>query len=246
MSVTRIEQQLPIGEGLDEMHVLIVEDDHRLARLIAEELTDAQMLADTAHDGETGLDLLLRGGYDVAIIDWMLPERDGLAICRAVRAARCPTALLMLTARDQVEDRVLGLESGADDYLVKPFALAELLARVRALGRRVGTGSSASDELRHADLVLDLAAHRARRGARSLDLTSTEWRLLEVLLRHRGRVLSRNQLLDHVWSYEQAVQPSLVDVYISYLRRKLNAAGEPDLIETVRGVGYRLRGADNV
>lgn len=227
------------------MHVLVVEDDRRLARLIAEELEAAQMVVDCVYDGATGLDVLLRGGYEVAIIDWMLPERDGPSLCRAARAAHCPTALLMLTARTQVEDRVLGLESGADDYLIKPFALAELLARVRALSRRVGSGSSFSDELRFADLVLDVRAHRARRGSRPLELTNTEWRLLEVLLRHRGQVLSRQQLLDHVWSYEQAVQPALVDVYISYLRRKLNTAGQPDLIETVRGVGYRLREDDH-
>jgi DNA-binding response OmpR family regulator len=224
------------------MHVLIVEDDRRMARLVAEELEAAQMAVDTAYDGDSGLDLLLRGTYDVAIIDWMLPGRDGPALCRAARAARLHTALLMLTARTQVEDRVSGLDSGADDYLVKPFAFAELLARVRALARRRHESNGSGDELRHGDLVMDLQSHSARRGTQRLDLTVTEWRLLEFLMRHPGQALSRQQILDYVWSYDHAVQPSLVDVYISYLRRKLDQSGQPDPIQTVRGIGYRLKG----
>mgnify|MGYP001085751313 CR=1 FL=1 len=222
------------------MHVLIIEDDQRMARLLAEELDAERITADVAHDGDTGLALVLRGVYDVAIIDWMLPGRDGPSICRAIRAERLPTAILMLTARTQVEDRVAGLESGADDYLIKPFAFAELLARVRALGRRFNSDTSSSDELRQGDLVLDLRSHTARRGDQRLDLTATEWRLLEFLLRHPGQALSRQQILDYVWSYDQEVQPSLVDVYISYLRRKLSLPHRRDPIQTVRGVGYRL------
>ncbi len=222
------------------MHLLLIEDDRRMACLVAEELEAAQMQVDVAHDGDSGLDLLLRGIYDVAIIDWMLSGRDGPAVCRAARAGGVRTALLMLTARTQIEDRVNGLESGADDYLIKPFAFAELIARVRALARRHRDGSS--DELRHGDLVMDLRAHSARRGAHRLDLTMTEWRLLELFLRHPGQVLTRQQILDYVWSYEHAVQPSLVEVYISYLRRKLDRPGLSDPIQTVRGVGYRLKG----
>lgn len=222
------------------MHVLIVEDDQRMARLLAEELDAERITADVANDGDTGLALVMRGVYDVAIIDWMLPGRDGPSICRAVRAERLPTAILMLTARTQVEDRVTGLDSGADDYLIKPFAFAELLARVRALGRRFSSEASSGDELRQGDLVLDLRSHTARRGEQRLDLTATEWRLLEFLMRHPGQALSRQQILDYVWSYEQEVQPSLVDVYVSYLRRKLNLPRRRDPIQTVRGVGYRL------
>jgi DNA-binding response OmpR family regulator len=227
------------------MRVLLIEDDQRLARLVARVLTDEHYQVDIAHDGETGLDLALRGVYEVAVIDWMLPGRDGPSICRVVRAARLPTALLLLTARGQVEDKVIGFESGADDYLVKPFAFEELLARVRALGRRFSLGVADANELRAGELVLDLRGHVARRGVRSLDLSPTEWNLLEYLLRNRGQTLSRQQILDYVWSYEHDVQPQMVDVYVSYLRRKLNGPGEADPIKTVRGVGYRLE-AGNV
>lgn len=222
------------------MRVLVIEDDQRLARLIARVLDEEHMQTDVVHDGASGLDLALRGVYDVAIIDWMLPERDGPSICRAVRAARLPTALLLLTARGQVEDKVVGFDSGADDYLVKPFAFEELLARVRALGRRFAVQSGDADELRLGRLVLDTRSHTARRGDRALDLTPTEWNLLEYFIRNHGQTLTRRQILDYVWSYEHDVQPQMVDVYISYVRRKLNAPGEADPITTVRGVGYRL------
>jgi DNA-binding response OmpR family regulator len=227
------------------MRVLIIEDDQRLARLMARVLEEEHLNVDAAHDGDTGVELALRTAYDVAIIDWMLPGRDGPAICRAIRAARLPTALLLLTARGEVEDRVAGLDSGADDYLVKPFAFEELLARVRALGRRFVVAAGDSSELRCGDIVLDLRARTARRGAQALDLTATEWNLLECLMRHPGQALSRQQLLDYVWSYERDVQVSMVDVYISYLRRKLNLSGHADPIQTVRGIGYRLE-AGNV
>lgn len=226
------------------MRILIVEDDQRLARLVVRVLEEEHMQADSAADGDIGLELALRGVYDVAIIDWMLPGRDGPSLCRAIRAARLPTAVLLLTARGQVEDRVAGLDSGADDYLVKPFAFEELLARVRALGRRFTPPAADPSELRCGDLVLDLRAHTARRGMRALDLATTEWNLLEYLMRHAGHTLSRQQILDAVWSYERDVQATLVDVYISYLRRKLNQPGQTDPIRTVRGVGYRLEASD--
>jgi two-component system, OmpR family, response regulator len=222
------------------MKVLLVEDDQRLARLIARVLQEDRYDVDVANDGETGAELARRGIYDVAILDWMLPGRDGPSICRTIRAQRLKTAVLFLTARDQVEDRVAGLDSGADDYLAKPFAFEELLARVRALGRRFVIAAGDGTELRHGDLVLDLRLHRARRAARPLDLTPTEWNLLEYFMRNPGQALSRQQILDYVWSYERDVQPSLVDVYVSYLRRKLEQLGRPDRIQTVRGVGYRL------
>ncbi|HEU5102606.1 MAG TPA: response regulator transcription factor [Roseiflexaceae bacterium] len=226
------------------MRVLFVEDDRRLTRLMARVLEEEHISVDTANDGDTGLELALRGAYDVAIIDWMLPDRDGPSLCRAIRAARLPTAILLLTARGQIEDRVVGLDSGADDYLVKPFAFEELLARVRALARRFTVATGDTWELRRGDLVLDLRARTARRAAQSIDLTATEWNLLECLMRHSGQALSRQQILDYVWSYERDVQLSMVDVYISYLRRKLNVPGLPDPIQTVRGIGYRLEGGD--
>lgn len=222
------------------MRVLIIEDDQRLAQLIHRVLTGERMHVDIASDGVVGLDMAFSGSYDVAVIDWMLPERDGLSICRALRKARVATALLMLTARGQVEDRVQGLENGADDYLIKPFAFEELVARIHALYRRVSQPSDYSQELRHGNIVLDVRTHTARRGDMSLQLTATEWNLLEFLLQHPGQIVSRDQILNRVWADEYDVQPSIVEVYISYLRRKLAAPGYTDPIRTVRGFGYRL------
>jgi two-component system OmpR family response regulator len=222
------------------MRILIVEDDRRLTRLMAQVLGEEHFSVDVAHEGDTGLELALRGMYDFAIVDWMLPGLDGPSLCRAARTARVPTALLMLTARGQIEERVAGLDSGADDYLVKPFAFDELLARLRALGRRFNVPGGGGAELRCGELMLDQRAHLARRGEHPLDLTATEWKLLECLVRHPGQVFTRQQILDYAWSYEHDVLLSMVDVYVSYLRRKLNAGGQPDLIQTVRGVGYRL------
>jgi len=226
------------------MRILVIEDDQRLARLVKQVLEGEKISVDLAHDGDLGLELALTGMYDVAVIDWMLPGRDGPAICRSIRAARLPTALLLLTARSQIEDRVAGLDSGADDYLVKPFAFEELLARVRALGRRFDIAAGDNYELRCGEIVLDLRAHTARRGEHALDLTPTEWNLLECLLRHPGQALTRQQILDYVWSYQKDVQLSMVEVYVSYLRRKLNRPGKRDPIQTVRGVGYRLEPED--
>jgi len=219
---------------------LLIEDDKRLSQLVRQVLEGEHFSVDTAHDGDTGLELALSGIHDVAIIDWMLPGRDGPAICRAVRAAHLPLAILMLTARSQVEDRVAGLYSGADDYLSKPFSFDELIARVHALSRRFNVSAVDSWELRVGHLVLDLQAHTARRTERALDLTKTEWTLLEYLMRHPGQTLSRQQILDYVWSYQSDVQPTMVDVYISYLRKKLNLPGLSDPIQTVHGLGYRL------
>jgi DNA-binding response OmpR family regulator len=170
----------------------------------------------------------------------MLPGRDGPAICSAVRAAHVKTGIIMLTARGQVEDRVAGLKTGADDYLVKPFAFDELLARISALARRVNDPASDQKELRVGELVLDFHTHRARRGQNSLELTKTEWSLLEYLMRNPNRVLTRRNILDYVWSYERDIQDTMVDVYVSYLRTKLDQPNHRDPIETVRGVGYRL------
>jgi two-component system OmpR family response regulator len=222
------------------MRILVIEDDKRLAKLIAQILTEEHFAVDMANDGQVGLDLALRGIHDVAIVDWMLPSRDGPSVCRAIREAKQKMGILMLTARSQVEDRVAGLETGADDYLVKPFAFDELRARVRALGRRVNGSNGDIKELRVGELVLDLYTHRARRGENNLELTKTEWALLEYLMRHPNQVLTQTNILEYVWSFEKDIQASMVAVYISYLRGKLNTVGKRDPIETVRGVGYRL------
>jgi DNA-binding response OmpR family regulator len=222
------------------MRILLIEDDKRLAKLIARVLEEEHFNVDVANDGDTGTELALRGIHDIIIADWMLPGRDGPSICRAIRAARLPVAVMLLTARGQMEDRVSGLDSGADDYLTKPFHFDELLARLRALGRRFSPATVDAWELRLGSLVMDLRAHTIRRGEHGLNLSKTEWDLLEFLMRHPGQSLTRQQILDYVWSYEAEVQPDLVDVYISYLRKKLNLPGKADPIQTVRGVGYRL------
>jgi two-component system OmpR family response regulator len=222
------------------MRILIVEDDRKLAKLIAQVLEKERYVVDVAYTGDTGLELALHAPPDLAIIDWMLPGCDGLTVCRALRTARVPVAILVLTARGQLEDRVLGLDSGADDYLTKPFVFDELLARLRALSRRFSSVEAIGHELRVGDLVLDVRAHTARRGMHVLDLTATEWRLLEYFMRHAGQLLTRQQLLDAVWSLDTDVQPATVDVYVSYLRRKLHIPQRSDPITTVRGSGYRL------
>ncbi len=222
------------------MRVLLIEDDKRLSVLIRKVLESEHFNVNVAYDGDEGVEIALRGAHDVAIVDWMLPGRDGPSVCQAIRAARIPTAILMLTSRTQVEDRVAGLYSGADDYLGKPFSFDELIARVHTLGRRFSDRAANSWELRVGSLVLDTRTHTARRADKILDLTKTEWSLLECLMRHPGQVLSREFILDYVWSYENNVQPSMVDVYISYLRSKLRMPNRKDPIQTRRGLGYSL------
>ncbi len=222
------------------MRVLIIEDDKKLAKIIADVLKDENIQSDTANEGENGLEMLLCGAYDVAVVDWMLPGRDGLSICRAARSSKLDTGLLLLTARGQVEDRVAGLDSGADDYLVKPFSFDELLARIRALSRRVSSAGGDAWELRAGNLVMDLKARSVRRSSKVIELSRTEWDMLELLLRHADQVLSRQKILDYVWSFDTTVKPELVDVYISYLRKKIDLDGSIDPIRTIRGVGYML------
>ncbi len=226
------------------MRVLLIEDDKRLATLVQKALEAEGFQIDVASDGDEGVEIALRGAHDAAIVDWMLPGRDGPAVCQAIRSARLPMGLLMLTARSQVEDRVAGLYSGADDYLTKPFSFDELIARLHALGRRLSGETAISSELRVGSLVLDTRTSTARRGEHPLDLTRTEWTLLECLMRHPGQTLSRQFLLDYVWSYAADVQPSMVDVYISYLRAKLRQPGMKDPIHTRRGFGYFLEASD--
>jgi len=226
------------------MRVLIIEDDKRLTSLMRKVLEMEKFNVDVAHDGDLGLEIALRGAHDVLVVDWMLPGRDGPSICQAIRSARIPLAILILTARTQVEDRVAGLYSGADDYLGKPFSFDELIARIHVLGRRFNEQAVDAWELRVGNIVMDLRTHSARRGDHPLDLTPTEWSLLEHLMRHRGQTLTRQNILDYVWSYESNVQATMVDVYISYLRNKLHRPGMKDPIQTRRGLGYRLVAED--
>lgn len=222
------------------MKILLIEDDKRLAKLIRDVLEDEKYSLDVEYDGAIGLEFGLRGTYDLIIIDWMLPGRDGPSICRSLRAAQIAIPILMLTARGMVEDRVAGLESGADDYLVKPFDFNELIARIHALTRRYTPGRVDSAELRVGTIVMDLDAHTVRRANSPIELTRREWDMLEVFLRHPNKTLSRTELLDYVWSYDTKVKQELVDVYIAYLRQKLTISGRKDPLQTVRGFGYKL------
>jgi DNA-binding response OmpR family regulator len=221
------------------MHILVVEDEQRLATLLRRVLAAERHVVDIASDGAEGLHLALSDSYDLIILDRMLPEMDGLEICRAIRTSNSWVPVLMLTARGAVEDRVAGLDVGADDYLVKPFAMQELLARVRALLRR-GRTPEADAQLRVADLTLDLVRHEARRSGRIIELTAKEFALLEFLMRHPGQVLTRTQIIDHVWRYDLDALSNVVDIYIHYLRNKIDRDFARSLITTVRGVGYRI------
>jgi len=222
------------------MHILVVEDEKRLATLLRRVLTEERHAVDVAYDGLAGLDLASSGNYDLVILDLMLPGLDGLAISRRVREAGIDTPILMLTARGAVEDRVAGLNAGADDYLVKPFAMEELLARVGARLRRRAEPLDAANELRVGDLTLDLVRHEVHRGGRTIELTAKEFALLEFLMRHPGQALTRTQITDHVWRYDLEALSNVVDMYIHYLRDKIDRGAARPLIRTVRGVGYKI------
>ncbi len=211
-----------------------------MARMLARVLREEGYVAETAGDGRTGLSRALDDSFDLLIVDWMLPERSGVQIVRGLRAAEVGIPVLMLTARDQVEDRVEGLDAGADDYLPKPFALPEFLARVRALTRRPqGTsGGDGASALTVGDITLDPIRHVVRRGSERIDLTATEFALLAALMQRPGQIFSRSVLLDSVWGVPGEVSTSVVELYVSYLRRKLDRPREPSHIRTVRGVGY--------
>jgi len=222
------------------MHILIIEDELRLGRLLRRSLEANMHVVYVVTEGAAGLANARERAYDVIILDLGLPDMDGLEVCRRMRAAGVETPLLMLTARDEVEDRVGGLDAGADDYLGKPFALSELLARVRTLARRPPPARD-STELRLADLTLDLPGHQARRGDRVIALSAKEFALLEFMLRHAGQVLTRQQIIEQVWRYDFAGLDTVVDTYIHYLRDKVDAGAATRLVRTVRGVGYVLR-----
>jgi DNA-binding response OmpR family regulator len=221
------------------MRLLIVEDEGGIAGALRQGLSEQGYAVDVARDGEQGRDYALAAPYDVILLDILLPKLDGLSLLRDLRKRGMTTPILLLTARDAVDDRVTGLDAGADDYLVKPFSFSELLARIRALLRRPVL--RAGDRLVTGDIAMDLGARTVTRSTQPVTLTPREYAVLEFLLRHPGQALSRTQIAEGVWSWEFHGESNVVDVYIGYLRRKLDSDGAPSIIETLRGYGYRLR-----
>lgn len=221
------------------MRVLIIEDEHKIARALKKALEQESYAVDISYDGTDGHAMAMTEPYDVAIIDRMIPgDYDGLAIVKAMRSANIHTPVLLLTAMGSIQDRAQGLDSGADDYLVKPFALEELLARVRALLRR--PTELQSSVLSIGDLSLDTVNYSVKRAGDTIRLTSKEFALLEYLLRNPGRPLSKDIIISHVWDYDADILPNTVEVYIKYLRNKIDAPYKTKLIHTIRGFGYKL------
>jgi len=225
---------------LAALDILVVDDDPALRAALDRALKLEGYHVALAHDGRQALQMMTGGNQDAVILDLGLPLMDGVEVCRRVRERGDRTPVLMLTARDAVTDRVEGLDAGADDYLVKPFALDELLARLRALLRRTVAAPS-EDVLKFSDVILELQTMEVRRGQRELQLTRTEFRLLELFMRNPRVVLTRSRIFEEVWGYDFGASSNALEVYVSYLRRKLEAESEPRLIHTVRGVGYTLR-----
>ena len=219
--------------------ILIIEDDQAILKILQRGLVYEGYTVDTAIEGRSGLMLAREHQPDLVILDWMLPGMDGLEVCHRMRTANGSIPILMLTAKDAVQDRVQGLDAGADDYMVKPFNLDELLARVRALLRR--TQPDRVPVLKFADLTLDTGSRQASRGTRLVQLTAKEYELLELFLRHPKQVLTREVIFDRVWGYDFGGESNVLEVYIRYLRQKLEESGEARLIHTVRGVGYVMR-----
>ena len=222
------------------MKVLVVEDEHKVANAIKKGLEQEAFAVDITYNGNAGFDLAVGERYDTIILDLMLPGMDGVTLCKKLREQNIHTPILMLTAKGQLEDKVRGLNSGADDYLVKPFAFAELLARIRALARR--PNGSIGTILKLADLTLNTVNYEVKRTGKSIKLSRKEFALLEYLLRHPGRVVTKDQIMEGVWDYEADILPNTVEVYIGYLRTKIDRAfpGKKPLIQTVRGFGYKI------
>ncbi|MFZ1198745.1 MAG: response regulator transcription factor [Desulfobacterales bacterium] len=222
------------------MHILLVEDDVKIASFIKKGLTSAGHVIDHARDGQEGLEMALSAPYDAAVIDIMLPKLDGLSLIETVRREKINTPVIILSARDAVSDRVRGLQAGGDDYLTKPFAFTELLARLQALVRRA-TGTAEPTRLKVADLTLDLMTREVTRGKRPLALQPLEFSLLAYLIRNAGRVVSKTMIMQHVWDYHFDPQTNVVEARISRLRDKIDRGFDTKLIHTVRGVGYVLK-----
>jgi heavy metal response regulator len=224
------------------MRILVVEDEKKVSSFIKRGLEEEKYEVDTAGDGEEGLKMALGKPYDLIVLDWMLPKKDGLAVVKELREKKTPTPVLMLTAKDSLEDIIAGLDSGSDDYLTKPFAFAELLARVRALLRRSEMDKGA--ELRYGDLRLDPVSHKVWRKDKEIDLTAKEYGLLEYFMRNANQVLTRTMIADHVWDYTFDTFTNIIDVYVNYLRKKIDRDADKKLIHTVRGVGYIFKEED--
>ena len=221
------------------MNILLVEDEHKIASAIKQGFRQESYATEICYDGESGLAAALGGEYDIIILDRMLPGLDGVAICEQIRAKGIHTPILMLTAKGQIRDRVTGLNAGADDYLTKPFAFAELLARVRALLRR--PGETISNVLQVGDITLDTLTFEVKRGDTPVKLSQTEYALLEYLMRNPGRIVSKDAIINHVWDFDADILPNTVEAYIGYLRNKIDVAGQDSYIQTVRGTGYVMR-----
>ena len=226
------------------MKILIVEDEHKIANLIKQGLEQERLVVDVAYDGAAGYDYAFSEPYDVIVLDRLLPGIDGLEICKKLREQGNHTPVLMLTAKAQVMDKVEGLNSGADDYLTKPFAFEELLARIKALVRR--PKATMSNVLQVEDLSLDIDTYEIKRGKSRIALSSKEFALLEYLMRHQNKTLTKEQIINHVWSYDANILPNTVEVFIGYLRNKIDRPfkDKQSLIHTVRGFGYRIGGKE--
>jgi len=222
------------------MRILVVEDEHRIANTIKEGLEQERYVVDVAYDGEEGYDLAATEEYDAIILDLMLPKKDGIHVCRDLRSEGIHTPILMLTAKSQTQDKITGLDAGADDYLTKPFSFGELLARLRALSRR--PNKTVNETLQVGDLVLDPRTCEVKRDGEKIDLTNKEYSLLEYMMRNRGAVLSKDQIINNIWNYDADVLPNTVEVYIRILRNKIDKAfpNKNPLIITVRGFGYKI------
>jgi len=220
------------------MKTLVIEDEKKVSRLLKLGLEGENHTVDAAYDGESGEKLALTGKYDVIVLDLMLPKKSGIDVLKSLRSKGIPTPVLILTAKGNLEDKVEGLDNGADDYLVKPFALAEFMARVRSLGRRSGVEKTAL--LRTADLELDTISRVARRGGREIELTNREFALLEYFIRNVDRVLTRTVISEHIWEYDFDTGTNIVEVYVNKLRNKIDSQSERKLIHTIRGAGYMM------
>ena len=229
-------------DGRERMRVLVVEDDPKILSFVRKGLKEQGFNVEAAADGDEGFDLATATAFDVIVLDIMLPGRDGLSILRSLREQKNTVPVILLTARSALNERVEGLELGADDYLTKPFFMEELIARIHALSRRA-SGDQLS-VLQASDLVVNLITREVKRGEEPIELTAREFNLLELLMRSPGRVFTRTQILEHVWGYDFDPQTNVVDVYIRRVRKKIDLASSDSLIETVRGVGYRMRRLD--